>query len=75
MLLFNAHYVQVFFFNLTNSAALLAGREPPRVEKVGPYSYTQRIAKVPPSASAPQNHSPLLGQPFIRCIGRVCDFQ
>lgn len=37
---------KVFFFNLTNSAALLAGLERPRLEKVGPYTYTQLIAKV-----------------------------
>ena len=38
--------LQVFFFNLTNHEALLAGREVPRVDKIGPYTYTQIIHKV-----------------------------
>ena len=37
---------QVFFFNLTNEEDLLEGRDRPRVEKIGPYTYTQRIHKV-----------------------------
>ena len=40
---------QVFFFNLTNENDLLEGRDGPRVEKIGPYTYTQRIHKVSPS--------------------------
>ena len=37
---------QVFFFNLTNEDDLLEGRDGPKVEKIGPYTYTQRIHKV-----------------------------
>ena len=44
------HYLQfshqVYFFNLTNEDDLLNGRDGPQVEKIGPYTYTQRIHKV-----------------------------
>lgn len=44
------HYLhfsnQVFFFNLTNEEDLVEGRDGPRVEKIGPYTYTQRIHRV-----------------------------
>ena len=38
--------MRLFFFNLTNAEAFLAGRERPRVKKVGPYMYHQEIHKV-----------------------------
>ena len=44
------HYLQfsnqVFFFNLTNEKDLVEGRNGPRVEKIGPYTYTQKIHRV-----------------------------
>jgi len=44
--------MKVFFFNLTNEKDLLEGRDRPRVEKIGPYTYTQRIHKPDPVFSS-----------------------
>ena len=38
--------MKIYFFNLTNQEAFLSGREKPRVEKIGPYVYTETIKKV-----------------------------
>ena len=38
--------MKVYFFNLTNKDAFLGGSEKARVEKIGPYVYTEIIEKV-----------------------------
>ena len=54
------HYLhfcnQVFFFNLTNEEDLLEGRDGPRVEKIGPYTYTQKIHRVSCSLGSKNQH-------------------
>ena len=56
------HYLQfsnqVFFFNLTNEADLLEGRAGPRVEKIGPYTYTQKIHRVSSISRLKTNQHP-----------------
>ena len=37
--------LQVYFFNLTNAEAVFKGLEKPKLEEVGPYTYTQKWTK------------------------------
>jgi scavenger receptor class B protein 1 len=45
--------MKLYFFNMTNVEAFLAGRERPKVKKLGPYVYHQEIHKANVRQGAP----------------------
>jgi len=56
--------MKIYFFNLTNHDAFLSGAEKPRVEKIGPYTYVEKIKKVNAKFSENGQHVTFSDQKF-----------